>query len=362
MTTPPSATSAANGVAEPDGQPYADLQLFRSGLADVPTSAKVPTLALQLERAVRSADPRISGMEACDYEDGTSEAIVATGTGIGRRARRPTPVPVGRRPRHRRQRDADRLLVRHRPGDRRSRRRGLRRRGHPPTTQLLGAAKPATSRITVVLDPFVTAQFLDILGFALSAENVLKGRSLFADRVGEEVVTAGHPHRGPHRRRRHDGHRRRRRGLATRRIPLLYASGRLEDFLHDSYTARRLGTASTGSAVQGFVDAHVGTRALAITPGPTSPTDLVAGIDDGVLSNGVSGLPLRRQPHQRRLLHRRRGLRISGGALGEPVEFTIASTLPADAAGRAGGRVRSHPGCRCRQPASPRHRRRHGLG
>ena len=176
----------ANGVAEPDGQPYADLDLFRPGLADVPTTAKVD-LALQLERAVRSADPRISGMEACDYEDGTSEAIVATTTGI-RAASEETYAYLS----------ADALAT---DGNetqtgywfdigretRRSRRRGLRRRGRPPGDQLLGAAKPATSRITVVLDPFVTAQFLDILGFALSAENVLKGRSLFADRVGEEV-------------------------------------------------------------------------------------------------------------------------------------------------------------------------------
>ena len=132
---------AANGVAEPDGQPYADLQLLRPGLADVPTSAKVD-LALQLERAVRSADPRISGMEACDYEDGTSEAIVATSTGI-RAASEETYVPVGRRPRHRRQRDADRLPVRHRPGDRRSRRRGLRRRGRPPGD---GWARPSRRR------------------------------------------------------------------------------------------------------------------------------------------------------------------------------------------------------------------------
>ena len=112
-------------------------------------------------------------MEACDYEDGTSEAIVATSTGI-RAASEETLrdlsadalatdgdetqigywFDIGREP----------PISTSRP----------RRRGRPPGEQLLGAAKPATSRITVVLDPFVTAQFLDILGFALSAENVLK--------------------------------------------------------------------------------------------------------------------------------------------------------------------------------------------
>jgi PmbA protein len=318
----------ANGVAEPDGQPYADLQLFRPGLASVPTSAKID-LALQLERAVRSADPRIAGMEACDYEDGTSEAIVATSTGI-RASSRETYAYLS----------ADALAT---DGD--ETQTGywfdigreaadldveacaaeVARRA----TQLLGATKPASSRVTVVLDPFVTAQFLDILGFALSAENVLKGRSLFAERVGEEVAsplvtliedptdTAAMTATAA------DGE-----GLATRRTPLL-AAGRLEGFLHDSYTARRLGTASTGSAVRGFSSTpHVGTRALAITPGAVSPADLVAGIDDGVLVRGVSGLHSGVNPISGDFSTGAEGLRIAGGALGEPVkEFTIASTL-----------------------------------
>jgi PmbA protein len=42
-----------------------------------------------------------------------------------------------------------------------------------------------------VLDPYVTAQLLGIIGSTLSGEAVLKGRSLFADRLGEEVAAAG---------------------------------------------------------------------------------------------------------------------------------------------------------------------------
>jgi PmbA protein len=36
-------------------------------------------------------------------------------------------------------------------------------------------------------------------------------------------------------------------GLATRRVPLITA-GKLDGFVHNSYTARRMGTVSTGSA------------------------------------------------------------------------------------------------------------------
>jgi PmbA protein len=317
-----------NGVAEPDGHGYAELGLFRPGLADVPTTKKID-LALELERAVKSADPRISGMESCDYSDGTAEVVVVTSTGI-RSASEETYAYLS----------ADAMAV---DGDE-------TQTGYWYTigrdtseldveacaaevakraTQLLGATKPSTSRLTVVLDPFVTAQFLDILAFALSAENVLKGRSLFADRVGDEVasplvtlvedptdtaaMTATEI----------DGE-----GLATRRTPLLDA-GRLQGFLHDSYTARRMATTSTGSAVRGFSSTpHVGSRAMAIAPGAQTPEQLIAGIDDGVLIRGVSGLHSGVNPISGDFSTGADGLRISGGALGEPIkEFTIASTL-----------------------------------
>jgi PmbA protein len=318
----------AAGVAEPDGHPYADLDLHRPGLATVPTAAKVD-LALRLERAIRAADRRITGMEACDYEDGTSEAVVATTTGV-RAASRETYAylaadalatdgeetqtgywfDMGREPADL---DVDACAAE------------VARRA----TQLLGATKPASARLTVVLDPFVTAQFLDILGFALSAENVLKGRSLFADRVGEEVasplvtLTEDPTDIAAMTATAADGE-----GLATRRTPLLTA-GRLEGFLHDSYTARRMATTSTGSAVRGFsTTPHVGSRALAVTPGARSPAALIEAVDDGVLVRGVSGLHSGVNPISGDFSTGAEGLRITGGTVGEPVkEFTIASTL-----------------------------------
>ena len=194
---------------------------------------------------------------------------------------------------------------------------------------MLGATKPTSFRTTVVLDPFVTAQFLSILGFALSGENVLKGRSLFADRIGEDVgsalITLVDDPTNPDAMTATaaDGE-----GLATRRVPLI-SGGRLEGFVHNSYTARRLGTTSTGSAVRSFsTTPSVGTRALALTPGPSSPADLLAGIDDGVLVQSVSGLHSGVNPISGDFSTGADGLRISGGTLGAPIkEFTIASTL-----------------------------------
>jgi len=317
-----------NGVAVPDDHPYAELDLYRDALAGYATDKKVE-LAVELEKAVKAADTRISGLESCDYEDGVGELAIVTTTGVRATSRETYAYisasalatdgdetqtgywfSVGRDPS-----ELDVATCARETAER--------------ATRMLGATKPSTGRTTIVLDPFVTAQFLAILGFALSGENVLKGRSLFADRVGESVAastvslvddptdpramtaTAA------------DGE-----GLATRRVPLITA-GKLDGFVHNSYTARKMGTASTGSAVRGFSSTpSVGTRALAMAPGLAPPGDLLATIDDGVLVQSVSGLHSGVNPISGDFSTGADGLRIRGGALGEPIkEFTIASTL-----------------------------------
>ena len=181
-----------------------------------------------------------------------------------------------------------------------------------------------------MLDPWVTAQFLGILGWTLSGEAVLKGRSFFADRLGEQVAspaltlvddptdirayTATDT----------DGE-----GLATRRN-LLIDAGVLRMFVHNAYTARRAATVSTGSAVRGGFKSTpgVGTQALSLAPGTRSPAELIAGVANGVLVQDVSGLHSGVNPVSGDFSTGAEGLRIRDGEIAEPVrEFTVASTL-----------------------------------
>ena len=175
---------------------------------------------------------------------------------------------------------------------------------------MLGATKPPSGRLTVVLDPWVTAQLLGIVAGTLGAEEVVKGRSLFADRVGEQVASplltlvedptdarswGATPVDAE--------------GLATRRVPLVDA-GVLQGFVHSTWTARRMGTASTGSAVRGGFKSTpgAGCRAVALDArARRPPPTLIAGVDDGVLVQEVSGLHSGVNPVSRRPLDRRRG-------------------------------------------------------
>ncbi|MGI9602801.1 MAG: TldD/PmbA family protein [Acidimicrobiales bacterium] len=318
----------ALGLARPDGVAPAELDLYDAEVETVAPDRKVD-LAIELEAAVRGADPRISGIESAEYVDSVSESAVVTSTGVSATSRETScylaayalaeadgdtqtgfGFSVGRHP--------DDLDIARAAGDAADR-----------ATRLLGATKPESERITVVLDPFVTAQFVGILGSTLSGEAVLKGRSLFAERLGEAVAAPSitlvddPTNAAAFTATESDGE-----GLATRRN-VLVDGGRLSMFVHNSYTGRRLGAASTGSAVRSYATTpSVGCMALALAPGTQSQEDLIADIDDGVLIQGVSGLHSGVNPVSGDFSTGAEGLRIRDGAPAEPLrEFTIASTI-----------------------------------
>lgn len=318
-----------SGVAEPDGVVQAELDLFSEALETFSTDDKV-ALAIELERATRAADARISGIESSEYIDSLYESAVATNTGIAASSRETGcyvsayalaeqagetqtgfGFSIGRDPTQ-----LDPAVAAADAAER--------------ATRLLGATKPESERLTVVLDPWVTAQLLGIVGHTLTGEAVLKGRSMFADRVGDTVAhpsitlvddptdpaafTAGTV----------DGE-----GIATRRTTLI-DQGTLTGFLHNAYSGRRASERTTGSAVRaGFKSGPgVGAQALSLTPGDRSQAQLIADIENGFLVQGVAGLHSGVNPVSGDFSTGAEGLRIRNGELAEPIrEVTIASTV-----------------------------------
>jgi len=118
-------------------------------------------------------------------------------------------------------------------------------------------------------------------------------------------------------------------GLATRRTDLITA-GVASAFLHDSHSARMMGTVSTGSAVRhGYMSTpSPGAQAVLLQPGAHSPEELLALVGDGVLVQDVSGMHSGVNPVSGDFSTGIEGVRIRGGELAEPVrEVTIGSTL-----------------------------------
>ena len=197
-------------------------------------------------------------------------------------------------------------------------------------TRHLGATRPASRRMSVVLDPRTAASFLGIVGRALSGEAVVRGRSFFAGRRGEAVASSGVTLVDDPTDARHfsasnfDGE-----GLACRRNTLI-EDGVLRDFVYDTVSARRAGVAGTGGAVRAGIagSPSAGVRALRLRPGSLTPEQIWREVGEGLLVDSLTGVHSGVNPVSGDFSVGVTGLMIRDGELAEAVrEVTVASTL-----------------------------------
>jgi PmbA protein len=271
----------------PDQAPAAlgeDLGLFDPTLAEVPTERKIDLLR-QVERAARAEDPRVENTEIARYRDALGTAALANSRGLAGAFRwssaYATLVVIAR---------ADGQALR---GYGYSTGHGfdqidagfIGRQAARRAVKPLGGKPVPTQRATVVFEPEVAAELLTQLAQALSGEAVLKGRSMFAgrlgQRVGSELVTLvdqgnlpGGLGSAPF-----DGE-----GVPSGRTVLI-DGGLLTGYLHNSYTARRLGVRSTGNGIrQSYrAPAEVGPTNFGLAPGPLRREALIGGVQRGLL-------------------------------------------------------------------------------
>ena len=158
----------------------------------------------------------------------------------------------------------------------------------------------------------------------------MKGRSIFAGRIGEPVAAPGvtlvddPTDARAYGASSHDGE-----GLACRRNVLI-SDGVLRMFVYDTVSARRAGATSTGSAVRGgFAGTpSAGCRALVLSPGSEDYEDILAAVGDGLYVQSVTGVHSGVNAVSGDFSVGAEGLTIRGGVLDQPVrEVTVASTL-----------------------------------
>jgi PmbA protein len=304
-------------------------ELFREASAAVPTEEKT-RLALDLEARAISRDPRVTKIDEAQVGDAVSRVAIASTTGVEAEYRRTdawclavTLAVEGDETQtgfsYRIARGLDELDW-----------EALADEAVERGARMLGAAKPATARVPVVLDQFAAMSFLGVLAGALSADAVQKGRSLFANLVGEQVgselftlVDDGTNVEGPGAAPFDDE------GVPSGRTEL-FTKGVLNGFLHNTYTAHKGETTSTGNGKRGYRSPPgVGTSNFYLDEGHTPRDELLSRAEGGVLIQDVSGVHSGANPISGEFSVGATGLRIAGGGLGEPLrEMTIASTLP----------------------------------
>ena len=318
------------GVATPDGVEAVEIDLWSDEVVSMETQAKID-LAVELERRVRNADERISGVRTASFGDSAASFALASTSGI-QAATRATSASIGV------QALADDTDGRTQTGyayDAARNASGLSfddvvARSVSQAVDLLGSTKPQTGKVDLVLDPRQSATVLGLVSGTLTADRILKKRSMFVDRVGEQIGSGlltmfddptDAESLGADS---HDGE-----GLACRRTPLVTA-GVLDGYLYDAYNARKAGVSSTGSAVRGTRGLpSPGLQALHVSGGSGgSIEDLIASVDHGVLVFSFAGLHSGVNPVSGDFSVGVEGRMIRNGQLAEPIgECTVGSTL-----------------------------------
>jgi len=319
-------------AAPPGPAPIEALSGLSDPSVDAWSPAQVAELALIVERTALAADPRVAGVEQVVYGDSAERVAIASSAGVAGEYEssqcfaylqalaegeggRETGLGFG--------------LARGPAG---LEPEAIGAEGAARATAMIGASKPASRSCPVVLDPTVAASFAGLIGGALGANAVQRGRSPFADRLGEELASAafalhddgrdpGGAASAPF-----DGE-----GVPRRRTALI-EGGRLRAFLYDTYTANREGGASTGSASrQGYRSLPaVAASNLVVAAGELDGAALLAAAGDGVHITDVAGLHSGVNPVTGVFSVGASGRAIRAGELAEPLrEFTIAGDLVA---------------------------------
>ncbi len=201
------------------------------------------------------------------------------------------------------------------------------RRAGERVLRRLGARPVPTCEVPVIFESRVAAGLLHNLLECVNGYALYRKSSFLADRLGEavasELVTVVDDGRLPAGlgSRPFDSE-----GLPTRRNVII-DRGRLESYLLDSYSARRLGASSTGSAVPlGPTGAAAGPTNLWLEPGDGSLEDLVADTERGLLVTEMMGRGL--NPVTGDYSRGAAGLWIENGELTHAVqEVTVAGSL-----------------------------------
>jgi PmbA protein len=192
--------------------------------------------------------------------------------------------------------------------------------------QKLGARKPETREVPVVWDPTMTLALLNVLGGAASGEALFKRSTFLVDREGEAaaspLVSVADDPTVPARlgSRPFDGE-----GVTARRNALI-DGGVFQQFLFDSYYARRTGRRTTGNAVRGGDAISIGTGNLIWAEGDSAPENIIGDVKDGLYLTDLMGFGVNMTTGD--FSRGAAGIWIEDGALAYPVsEINVSGNL-----------------------------------
>lgn len=312
--------------AEPEGED--DLPSRHDPRGDALAPGQRIERAMALETAARQASPRVAAVREASWADGAGASLLLTQKGVRAfdlASSCSASIELAVEEAGDRQAAWHWDVARHPDAldlgaiGREAARKGERK---------LRPAQLPSGRYRVVLDPEVAVDLLGLVAGMLSAEAVLKGRSLFAGKlhtpIASPLLTLVDDGRLPDGLGSEpwDGE-----GLSTRRNVLL-DHGVLSTYLHTLRSAAEMGVAPTATASRG-TSSNPGVTTFNLFPriGDHTPSELYRKAGDGVLITDLMGLHTV-DPVSGDLSVGATGVRIRGGELAESVDkMTFAGNL-----------------------------------
>ena len=280
-----------DGALAADRAGYEDLGSYDPRIAEVPVQEKIQT-ALKMEAAGLDFSPKITGSMMVVYQDGTSFNYLANSNGISGWFRQSgcggAPEFSAAEGESRESGSFSKTVVKWSdfdPGE-------VGKKAAEKAVAMLGAKPIPSAEMPLVVAPEIGVQLWSFIAGMLSADEVQKGRSLFAEKVGTEVAAKGFTLIDDGRLKGQlgtapvDGE-----GVATQTTPLI-VDGVLKTYLYDCYCAKKGKAKSTGNRSRGGYGSAggVGTTNLYLQPGDVAPEAIFAGVDRGFYLTVVLGL------------------------------------------------------------------------
>jgi PmbA protein len=305
-----------------------DLDLFYEDVYSLPGDQRID-YARRAEKTALDFDPRIKNSDGGSFDAATGHKVLANSHGFVGEYRRSycsvAAVPIAQDESGAMQRDywfsVARSLGRLEPPEQ------VGRIAAERTLRRLGARKVKTQQVPVVFDPLVATSILEHIFEGVNGDSVYRGASFLAGKLGEKIAgdnvnviddgtMPGGFGTSPF-----DGE-----GIPTRRTVVI-ENGVLKSYLLNTYTAKKLGLATTANASRGLAGTPgIGPGNYFLQPGTKTAKEIIAGISQGLYVTEFLG-------HGANLVtgdysRGASGLWISGGELAYPVEeITVAGNL-----------------------------------
>ncbi len=282
-------TGAGGGPAPWNTQ--ADVITYDPRMADAPVQDKIRK-AIRLETSGLEFSPKVKGAMLADYQDNTTFVYLANSNEVS--GWYPSSSCAGgvefSAAEGADQQSGQHYKVVTRYDDLNPDEIGRTAAGN--AVEMLGAKPIASTQVPLIITPEVGTQLLSFVVGLLSADDVQKGRSKFAGKIGSQVAASRMTliddgrYRGGVSTAPVDGE-----GAPTQTTPLI-VDGVLKSFLYDSYTAKKGKTKSTGNRVRGGYQSagSVGPTNLYLKSGDAKPEAMLTGITRGFLLKVAFGM------------------------------------------------------------------------